>query len=76
MQVGRAVAANERGVQELGRVEGTHTSLWYGFKDDVIARVRPDGSGSRVDLRSVSRVGGSDLGANCARVTRIVDHLR
>jgi uncharacterized protein (DUF1499 family) len=60
---------------ELGRVEATHTSRWYGFKDDVIARIRPDGRGSRVDLRSVSRVGGSDLGANCARVARIAEAL-
>lgn len=60
---------------ELGRVEGTHTSFWYEFKDDVIARVRPDGAGSRVDIRSISRVGGSDLGANCGRVTRIVQAL-
>ena len=60
---------------ELGRVEATHTSAWYGFKDDVIARIQPDGRGSRVDLRSVSRVGGSDLGANCARVARIAEAL-
>lgn len=61
--------------RELGRVEATHTSTWYGFKDDVIVRIRPDGRGSRVDLRSVSRVGGSDIGANCARVSRIVEAL-
>ena len=60
---------------ELGRVEATDTSFWYGFKDDVIARVRPDGTGSRVDLRSVSRVGGSDLGDNCQRITEIVQAL-
>lgn len=61
---------------ELGRVEATATSFAYGFKDDVIARVRPEGRGSRADLRSVSRVGGSDIGANCARITKIVAALR
>jgi fatty-acyl-CoA synthase len=60
---------------ELGRVEATDTSFWYGFKDDVIARIRPDGTGSRVDLRSISRVGGSDLGDNCERITEIVQAL-
>ena len=60
---------------ELGRLEATATSFAYGFKDDVIARVRPEGRGSRVDLRSISRVGGSDIGANCARVTKIVATL-
>lgn len=64
-----------RAGDELGRAEATATSFAYGFKDDVIARVRPEGRGSRVDLRSVSRVGGSDLGANCARVTKIVRAL-
>lgn len=60
---------------ELGRVEATETTFWYGFKDDVIARIRPDGTGVRIDLRSVSRVGGSDLGLNCERITEIVQAL-
>ncbi len=51
-----------------GRVEATATTRWFGFKDDVVVRVRPDGAGSRVDVRSVSRVGGSDVGANAARI--------
>lgn len=51
-----------------GRVEATATTRWFGFKDDVVVRVRPDGTGSRVDVRSVSRVGGSDVGANAARI--------
>ena len=39
-----------------------------GFKDDVVIRVRTDADGTLVDLRSVSRVGVSDLGANAARI--------
>lgn len=58
-----------------GRLEATATSFWYGFKDDVMARVRPEGTGARVDFRSVSRVGQSDLGANCARVTKLAAAL-
>jgi len=34
-------------------------------------RVKPEGAGSRIDLRSVSRVGLSDLGQNCERITRL-----
>jgi len=49
-------------------VEATFESFWFGFKDDVVVRVRPSGSGSLVDMRSVSRVGESDLGANAARI--------
>lgn len=58
-----------------GRLEATETSFWYGFKDDVMVRVRPEGAGSRVDMRSVSRVGQSDLGANCKRISELVAAL-
>ena len=50
------------------RIEATATTPWFGFKDDVVVRIRPEGEGSRVDVRSVSRVGRSDLGTNAARV--------
>jgi hypothetical protein len=58
-----------------GRIEATATTTWFGFKDDVVVRVRPEGSGSRVDVRSVSRVGESDIGANAARVTEFLGRL-
>ncbi|MFN3987276.1 MAG: DUF1499 domain-containing protein [Rhodocyclaceae bacterium] len=52
-----------------GRIEATYTSPWFGFTDDIVIRVRPDErGGSRVDVRSMSRVGRSDLGANAARL--------
>jgi fatty-acyl-CoA synthase len=51
-----------------GRIEATAVSLLYGFKDDVVVRVRPDGAGSRIDLRAVRRNGASDMGANCRRI--------
>lgn len=56
-----------------GRLESTVTTRFYGFKDDVVVRVRPDtAGGSRIDLRSVSRVGQSDLGANAGRIMAFV----
>lgn len=51
-----------------GRVEAVDTTFWFGFKDDVVVRVRPAPGGSLVDVRSVSRVGRSDLGTNAARI--------
>ncbi|HXO20106.1 MAG TPA: DUF1499 domain-containing protein [Thermoanaerobaculia bacterium] len=51
-----------------GRIEATATTLWFGFKDDVVVRVKPAGTGSRVDVRSVSRVGKSDVGTNAKRI--------
>jgi uncharacterized protein (DUF1499 family) len=51
-----------------GRIEATATTAWFGFKDDVVIRVTPAPEGSRIDVRSVSRVGKSDVGTNAARI--------
>jgi len=58
-----------------GRIEATDTTRWFGFKDDVVIRVRPQGTGSRVDVRSVSRVGRGDVGANAARIRAFLGAL-
>jgi Protein of unknown function (DUF1499) len=46
------------------------------FKDDITVRVRPAAGGSRVDIRSRSRLGRDDLGANAARIQRFFRDLR
>jgi uncharacterized protein (DUF1499 family) len=51
-----------------GTIEAVDTTAFFRFKDDIVIRVRPDGVGSRIDLRSHSRVGVSDLGKNAARI--------
>ncbi len=58
-----------------GRIEATDTTFWFGFKDDVVIRIEPDAAGSRVDVRSLSRVGGSDVGANAARIRAFLKAL-
>jgi len=58
-----------------GRIEATDKTLFFGFKDDVVVRLRADDGGSRVDVRSVSRVGRSDVGANARRIRRFLDAL-
>ncbi|MGH6950852.1 MAG: DUF1499 domain-containing protein [Vitreimonas sp.] len=62
--------------QPSGTIEATTRSLWFGFTDDIAIRVRADGSGARIDMRSTSRVGRSDLGANAARVRAYMTELR
>jgi uncharacterized protein (DUF1499 family) len=52
----------------VGRIEAVDRTLWFGFEDDIVIRVRPDGDGARIDVRSLSRVGISDLGTNAARI--------
>jgi uncharacterized protein (DUF1499 family) len=54
--------------ESAGRIEAVATTRWFGFKDDIVVRVAPAGSGSRIDVRSKSRVGRSDLGANAKRI--------
>jgi uncharacterized protein (DUF1499 family) len=49
-------------------IEATVTSFWFGFTDDIVIRATPAQNGSIIDLRSVSRVGKSDLGANAKRI--------
>ena len=82
----RAFAAAEAAAQRLGweivaaapaegRLEATATTPWFGFKDDVVVRVTPAGTGSRVDMRSKSRVGRSDLGANAKRIRGFLAEL-
>lgn len=51
-----------------GRLEATATTFWFGFKDDIVVRIAADGTGSRIDVRSLSRIGKSDVGANARRV--------
>jgi uncharacterized protein (DUF1499 family) len=60
----RIVAA----VPAEGRLEATATTPVLRFKDDVVVRVVPALNGSRVDIRSVSRFGRGDMGANAKRV--------
>jgi len=51
-----------------GRIEATASTPWFGFNDDVVIRIMPAEGGSRIDIRSVSRVGKGDLGANARRI--------
>jgi uncharacterized protein (DUF1499 family) len=59
-----------------GLIEATDTTRWFGFEDDVVVRVTPWGTGTRVDLRSVSRAGRSDIGSNADRLRRFLEALQ
>ena len=58
-----------------GRIEATDTSRIWHFVDDIVVRVRPQDGGARIDVRSKSRVGRGDVGANAARIRRLRDAL-
>lgn len=58
------------------QIEATETSAWFGFKDDIAIRLRAVDAGVAVDVRSTSRVGLSDLGANAKRVDAYLKGLQ
>ncbi len=60
---------------EAGIIEATETTFVWGFKDDVVIRIRAEQDNSLVDVRSVSRVGQSDIGANAKRIEGILADL-
>lgn len=79
---GRALKAVEAMGWELveanpdeGRIEATATTFWLRFKDDVVIRIRPLGPTTVVDARSLSRVGGGDVGTNAKRLRKFFELL-
>lgn len=61
---------------KAGRIAATARSFWMGFTDDIAVRVAAAGEGSRIDMRSASRLGRSDLGVNAARIRAYFAALR
>ncbi len=59
-----------------GRIEAVDTTFWFGFRDDIVIRIREDAGGSRIDVRSKSRVGVGDAGANARRIRAFVESIR
>ena len=87
MEPDAAIARAERAARALGwtvvasnpaqgRVEATATTFWFRFTDDIVVRVRREGAGSRLDVRSKSRVGRGDLGANARRIRAFVAEMQ
>lgn len=74
--------AQERGLAVIasdaaeGRIEAVATSRLFGFVDEVAIRITPEGSGSRVDMRSRSRIGQMDRGVNARRIRDVLSALK
>jgi hypothetical protein len=58
-----------------GIIEATAATAWFGFRDDIVVRIRSSGTHSRVDVRSTSRVGRGDAGKNADRIRRFLGRL-
>ena len=62
--------------KSAGRIEATDTTRWFGFVDDIAVRIMPWGTGTRVDVRSVSRAGLGDAGRNAQRIRSFLKELQ
>lgn len=72
-EVARSLSWKVLAVDRSARtVEATAATAWFGFRDDVVVRIRTVPGGSRVDVRSTSRVGRSDAGVNASRIRRFL----
>jgi uncharacterized protein (DUF1499 family) len=72
-QLGWTIVASDK---SAGRIEASQRSRWMGFTDDIVVRITPASSGSRIDVRSSSRYGRNDFGVNAARIRAYLTALR
>ena len=69
------VSSETPGESGIGRIEATDRSLILGFTDDVVVQVKGDDTRAQIDVRSVSRYGMHDLGANAARIRGLFEEI-
>jgi uncharacterized protein (DUF1499 family) len=62
--------------EATGRIEAVDTTFWFGFKDDVVIRLRGGGDMTRIDVRSKSRVGVGDVGTNARRIRELLRRVQ
>lgn len=58
-----------------GRLEAVARSLPFGLRDDLVIRIRPIATGTRVDIRSTARSGDADFGSNARRISQLFAEL-
>ncbi len=68
-------ARTPQGGRREGRIEAVARTAVFGFRDDIVVRIRPAPDGSRVDLRSASRYGRTDFGANASRIRALAEAI-
>ena len=61
--------------EDTGLIEAVASTPIIGFRDDIVIRIQADGDGTRVDIRSRSRVGKHDFGANATRIRTFFKRL-
>lgn len=62
--------------QGSGRIEATDTATWFALEDDIVVRLTPWGAGTRIDVRSVSRIAEGDARRNAERIREYLDRVQ
>ena len=75
-RLGWTIVLNEApGETGIGRIEATDRTLIMGFTDDVVIQIKGDDAHATIDVRSVSRYGMHDFGANAKRIRKLFDEV-
>ena len=65
------VVSEPPGETGIGRIEATARSLIMGFTDDVVIQIKGDDAHTQIDMRSASRYGMHDFGANAKHIAKL-----
>jgi uncharacterized protein (DUF1499 family) len=68
-------SAKPGGRTGIGRLDAVHRTFLFGFADDITVRIKPRAAGTRVDVRSVSRIGRHDFGTNAERIVKFLEEV-
>jgi uncharacterized protein (DUF1499 family) len=75
-RIGWTIVLNEPPGEQPGRIEATDRTMIMGYTDDALIRVTGDDTRAFIDVRSVSRYGMHDLGANAERVRTLFAEVK
>lgn len=75
-RIGWTIVLNEPPGEQPGRIEATDRTMVMGFTDDALIRVTGDDTRAFIDVRSVSRYGLHDLGANADRIRALFAEVK
>ena len=75
-RIGWTIVLNEPPGEQPGRIEATDRTMIMGYTDDVLVRVTGDDTHAFIDVRSVSRYGMHDLGANADRIRALFAEVK
>jgi uncharacterized protein (DUF1499 family) len=75
-RLGWTIVLNEPPAEEPGRIEATNRTMIMGYTDDALIRVTGDDTHAFIDVRSASRYGMHDLGANAEHIRELFAEVK